>query len=340
MRQAFRDGAAVGLAGLFQRRLHQPHVAIGRDDVLRHPGLLVFCLQFGDQILVALRAPIGDDRHDALDHVGADALQHVGLRNRDAEGDRRNLALAEPELVDFFQAELGVRDRVGHEQQQIRTGRPDLLDQRRGVGERRRPDLLHDQLQAFLGEEFFLERLGGCDRCCRVVHQHRHRLRAFAGCGFGKLHQFGQAELRLPARGRRGLEDVFEAALGQKIRIGQSEHRQFGAFGDFGHRQREGAQIGSGRRHQIGFLRHHALRRVLGLFGGVAAIDHDQLQLGAAERLDAALRVDVLDAHLGAHAHHLARPGIDARQRHDQADLDLGRLLRARHRRQAHGGRT
>ena len=54
--------------------------------------------------------------------------------------------------------------------------------------------------------------------------------------------------------------------------------------------------------------------------------------LGAAERLDAALRVDVLDAHLGAHPHHLARTGIDAGHRHDQTDLDFGRLLRARHR--------
>ena len=219
---------------------------------------------------------------------GADALQHVRLGDRDAEGHRRNLALAEAELVDLFQAELGVGDRVRHEQQQVRPGRPDLLDQRRGVGQRRRPDFLDDQLKAFLREELFLERLGGRDRRRGVVHQHRHRLRPLAGGGFGKLHQFGQAELRLPARGRRGLEDVFEAALGQQIRIGQRQHRQFGALGHLGHRQREGAEIGAGRRDQIGLLRHHALRRVLGLLGGVAAIDHDQLQLGAAERLDAA----------------------------------------------------
>ena len=269
---------------------------------------------------------------------GRDALQHVRLGNGDAEGDGRDLALAEAELVDFLQAELGVGDRVRHEQQQVRPGRPDLLDQRGGVGERRRPDFLDDELKALLREEFLLERLGGRDRGRRVVHQHRHGLRPFAGGGFRELHQFGQAELRLHAGGRGGLEDEFEAAIGQQVRIGQREHRQLRAFRHLGHGEREGAQIGAGRRHQIGLLGHHALRGILGLLRGVAAIDHDELHLGAAERLDAALRVDVLDAHLGAHAHHLARAGVDSRQRHDQADLDLGRLLRARHRRQSHCG--
>jgi len=91
---------------------------------LRHPWLLVFGLQLGDQIFVALRTPIGDDRHDALDDVGADALQHVGFSMVMLKEDRWNLALTEPELVDFFQAELGVGYGVRHEQQEV--GRADL----------------------------------------------------------------------------------------------------------------------------------------------------------------------------------------------------------------------
>jgi hypothetical protein len=69
-------------------------------------------------------------------------------------------------------------------------------------------------------------------------------------------------------------------------------------------------------------LRDHALRRVLGLLRGVAGIEHDQLEPGAAQRLDAARGVDVLDPELRAHAHDLTGPRIDPGERHQQAHLD------------------
>ncbi|MGY3080443.1 hypothetical protein ACVWZZ_006851 [Bradyrhizobium sp. LM6.10] len=87
-------------------------------------------------------------------------------------------------------------------------------------------------------------------------------------------------------------------------------------------------QIRAAGRDQIGLLRNHALGGVLGLFRGVAGIEHDELQLGAAECLDAALRVDVIDRHLGAFTHHRSRPGIKPGDRHQQADLHFRRLLR------------
>jgi len=53
--------------------------------------------------------------------------------------------------------------------------------------------------------------------------------------------------------------------------------------------------------------------------------------LATAERLDAALRIDVGDPPSSrAHAHHLPGSRVDARERHDQADLDFGGLLRTR----------
>ena len=68
---------------------------------------------------------------------------------------------------------------------------------------------------------------------------------------------------------------------------------KIGPLGNLRDRERERTQIGAARGHQIGFLGDHALCGVLGFLRGVAGIEHDQLELGAAERLDAALRVDV-----------------------------------------------
>jgi hypothetical protein len=72
--------------------------------------------------------------------------------------------------------------------------------------------------------------------------------------------------------------------------------------------------------------------------GRVAGVEHDQLELGAAERLDAALRVDVFHPHLGAVAHHGSRARIEARDRHQQSDLHFGRLLSPHPRRDQAGG--
>src|ERR1700733_12402235 len=102
------DREAISLASLLEGLLHQPHVAIGRDDVLRHPRFFIFLLQLSDEVFVALRAPIGHDGHDALHGLRRHTLQHVRFGDRDAERDGRNLALAETELVDLFKTEFGV----------------------------------------------------------------------------------------------------------------------------------------------------------------------------------------------------------------------------------------
>ena len=108
--------------------------------------------------------------------------------------------------------------------------------------------------------------------------------------GLRQLDQHRQRLLGLRARRGRGLEDVLEAARGDHVRVGQRQHRQLGALGHLGDGERERAQIRAGRGDQVGLLRDHALRGVLGLLGGVAGVEHDQLELGAAQRLDAALR--------------------------------------------------
>ena len=116
--------------------------------------------------------------------------------------------------------------------------------------------------------------------------------------------------------------------IADRVRVGEGEDRKIGPLRDFGDGQRKRTQIGTAGGDHIGFLRDHALGGVLGLFGGVTGIEHDELHLGAAERLDAALRVDVVDRHLGAFAHDGARARIEAGDRYQQSDFHLGRLLR------------
>src|ERR1700743_1583965 len=47
----------IGFAGLLQRVLDDPHVAIGGNRILRHPWFLVARLKLGDQCLVTFGAP-------------------------------------------------------------------------------------------------------------------------------------------------------------------------------------------------------------------------------------------------------------------------------------------
>src|SRR6185295_4320431 len=144
--QRVSDGNAVSLAGFFERVLDHPHVAIGGDRVLRHPGFLVAGLEFGDQRLVPLGAPAGDAGEQALQQFRAYGLQHVGFGNGDAERDGRNLALPEAELVHLLEQQLGVGNHRRQEEQKVRFRRPDFFNQRGGVGERRGKGFVDDQL--------------------------------------------------------------------------------------------------------------------------------------------------------------------------------------------------
>src|SRR3954469_6681439 len=109
----------ISLAGLFERVLDHPHVAIGGDRILRHPGFLVAGLEFGDQCLVALGAPACDAGKQTLQQFRADGLQHVGFGDCNAERDGWNLALSEPELVHFLEQQLGVGNHRRQEEQKV-----------------------------------------------------------------------------------------------------------------------------------------------------------------------------------------------------------------------------
>jgi hypothetical protein len=69
--------------------------------------------------------------------------------------------------------------------------------------------------------------------------------------------------------------------------------------------------------------RDEPLRGVLRLLGRIASVDRDQFELGAAERLDAAGRVDFVDGRLGAVFYQRALPRPGTRQRHDDGDFDV-----------------
>ena len=179
--------------------------------------------------------------------------------------------------------------------------RADLLHQRRCVGQRRREGLVDNEIKSDILEQMLSHRFDRGDRRRSVVRNDRNALGIGAG-GFCDLEKYRKRLVRLRTRSGRGLEDVLEAAGGYQVRIRQRQHGQVRSLGDFARRQRQRAQIRSADRHHVWIFRHHALGRAFRLFGGVAAIQNDQLELGAAERLDAAFGIDALDRHLGTHA--------------------------------------
>jgi len=98
-----RHGNPVGVAGLFKRVLDYPHVAVGGNRVLRHPGFLVAGLEFRNQRFVTPGAPACDAGEHTLQQFRTDGLQHVGFGDGDAERDGRNLALSQAELIHFLE---------------------------------------------------------------------------------------------------------------------------------------------------------------------------------------------------------------------------------------------
>src|SRR4029450_2933282 len=66
-----------------------------------------------------------------------------------------------------------------------------------------------------------------------------------------------------------------------------------------------------------------ALRRAHRLLDAVAGVGFAQHELGAAQGLDAALAVDLLDRHVGPHLLELTLTRPAARQRRDERDLDV-----------------
>ena len=186
------------------------------------------------------------------------------------------------------------------------------------------------------------DRLEEAHRRGGVVADDRHLGRPLAGGVLRQLHQDRHDLIGLRVGGGRGLEHVVEAAIGDRVGIGQGQPGQLGPLRHLGRGQGEGGQPAAHAAHQVGVLRQHPLRRALRRLRGGAGVEDQQLELGAAERLDAARLVHVIDRHLGAVALQDALFGPGAGQRHQQGDLDLLRLRgqcraarRARHRRRA-----
>ena len=177
-----------------------------------------------------------------------------------------------------------------------------------------------------LRNDDLVHRLVEADGRRRVVADDRDLRRPFGARLHREVHHHRHQFLGLVVGGGRGLEDVFEAAVGDQVGVGQGHPGQFGAFRHLGDGQGEAGQPGAEAARQVGLLRHHALRRVLGFFRGVAGIVLDHHQLGAAQGLDAAVGIDLIDRHARAHLHQQARPGPGAGQRHQHPDFHVLRL--------------
>ena len=200
-----------------------------------------------------------------------------------------------PELIHFFEAELGVGDGRRQIEHKIGFGSAHLLNERGRVRQRRRESLVHDKCHAQFFEQMLPHRLDGRDRSTGIVGDDRYRLRTDTRGVFGKLQDDGQGLFGLRSGGSRCLEHVFEAALGDQVGIGQREDRQMRPLRHFGHREGERTEIGTACGDHVRLLRDHTLGCIFRFLRGVTAIEHHQFQLGASQSLDAARRIDAFD---------------------------------------------
>src|ERR1019366_4253683 len=171
---------------------------------------------------------------------------------------------------------------------------------------------------------------GEADRRGRIVLHDAGRGRLLAGRAFSEQDQCWERLIGLRAATERGLEYIFESARSDLIGIGLRQNRELGALGHFGDAEREARQPRAGGTDEVGFLRDHALGGILRFLYAVAGVEYQKLHLGAAERFDAALLVDVVDRKVGALEHQVALAGPRTRHRRDQSDLHFLGLRRRR----------
>src|SRR5438876_161863 len=295
------------------------HPLKGQEDrVLRHERLARALREALDQILLALERMGGGHGHDVVEQLLAHRLDVLRRHQPGAHPLDRHL---QAELLDLLEHLDRVREVGGAVEDDVRLGRAHLLDDGRRVRERRRPDLVHDDLDPFGLEELLAQRLEEKDGGGGVVADDR-RLPERLLVALRQINDQIQRLLGLQRGDRTRLECVLEAALRDRVGVGEREPRHLEPLGHLGDAEGEGAEPRADPRADL-LARQHALGRAHRLLHAVARIPFAQDDLGAAERLDPALGVDLRDGHLRAHLLELALARPPAGERRHQRDLEV-----------------
>src|SRR6059036_2434066 len=239
-------------------------------------------------------------------------------------------------VIDLLEHLDRVREVGGAVEDDVRLGRADFLDDGRRIRERWRPDLVHDDLDSFGLEQLLAQRLEEEDGGGGVVADDR-RLPERLLVALRQVDDQIQRLLGLHRGDRTRLERVLEAALRDRVGVGEREPRHLEPLGHLGDAEGEGAEPRADPRADL-LARQRALGRAHRLLHAVARIRLAQDDPGAAERLDPALGVDLRDGHLRAHLLELALARPPAGERRHQRDLEV--VGRGRdHRGEQHRGR-
>lgn len=319
----------VGGPRHLDRFLQDHHVGVWEDRVMAEPRLFCPFHEALTDFRRFLARPVRQRDDQAFDIFRRRQPGQFGHAPMAAAADQRHFLGVQAELGEFFHQQLVVANGGRLQQHEIRLARPQFLHDRCRVRQRRREYLVDHQGQTKFLEHGFLQRLVKADGRCGIIADDRDFRGLLAG-GFFRQRRDQRHDLsRLGVGGGGGLENVLEATAGDQVGIRQRQPGQVGAFGNLGQGQGEAGQPGAEAAGQVGFGRDHALRGVLGFFGGIARVEFQQFHFGAAQGLDAAGGVDVVDGHAGAHLLQdaAARPGTG--QRHEHGDLDVGGSLRA-----------
>ena len=250
-----------------------------------------------------------------------------------AAADQRQFSPGEPELRELVEQQLVVGHVGRQHDAEIRPRCAERLHQRGGIRDRRRVHLVHHRGQAEFLQRVLAHLAQEADIRRGVVGQQRDLGRPLPGRLLREIEDRRQQLPGLAVGGRRRLKNIVKAAAGDQIGIGQREPWQRGALRHLGGGEREAGEPAAEAADQVGLLRHHALRRVLGLFRRILRVELHQPQLRATQRVDAAGGVDVVDRHLGAELFQNSRARPGSRQRDQHGDLHLlrrrGPALRA-----------
>src|SRR5439155_1451498 len=156
LRHGVADRLRVGGLRHLRRLLDDPDVGVGHERVLRHERLAGALREALDQLLLALERVGGGHGHDVVEQLLAHRLDVLRRHQPGAHPLDRHV---QAELLDLLEHLDRVREVGGAVEDDVRLGRAHLLDDGRRIGERRRPDLVHDDLDPFGLEELLAQRL-------------------------------------------------------------------------------------------------------------------------------------------------------------------------------------
>ncbi len=268
----------------------RPLERVGDHEGLRHQAARIFEQEFAGALLVFGVHLLGVGVHVVVPVRHAlQALRElpdvlVEVRNDEAAGTAVDRDI-EADLLDGSHDQNEVVE-VGDREQGVGTGGLHLVDQRARVGEPCRIRLEHHDLDA-LSQRQFLQPVGG-RRTERGILEDNGNLRLIAD-------ELGHLQLRpCELRGARKRREGVGPALVELIRTRAGDQRHLGAFRHFAGDQRQSAGEAAVDRGQ--FVSGNQPVRLCTRHRGVALhIREDQIELGAAERFDAAGFVDHLD---------------------------------------------